>query len=49
VARQGGGGRASFCYKVPRQCPLVRLVEVRLREGKALQSGKRQRVRMWTV
>jgi hypothetical protein len=34
----GGGTRKTFCsplFKVPRQCPLVPLVEVRLKEGKA--------------
>jgi hypothetical protein len=28
--------------KVPRQCPLVLLVEIRLKDGKALGSGKVQ-------
>jgi hypothetical protein len=33
------GGTHFQALKVPRQCPLVLLVEVRLREGKALGSG----------
>jgi hypothetical protein len=38
----GDRGRKILALKVPRQCPLVLLVEVRLREGKALgsQEGK---------
>jgi hypothetical protein len=40
-----GGGRITFpALKVPRQCPPVLLVEVRLRESKALgsENGKSQ-------
>jgi hypothetical protein len=37
-----GGGKKIFCpvLKVPRYCPLVLLVAVSLREGKALGSKK---------
>jgi hypothetical protein len=35
--------------KVPRQCPLGLLVEVRLREGKALGSEEGKRLRKWTL
>jgi hypothetical protein len=35
-----GGGNISHDLKVPRECPLVLLVEVCLREGKALRSEK---------
>jgi hypothetical protein len=36
-----GGGGHSLVLKVPRQCPFVLLVEVRLRKSKALRSKKR--------
>jgi hypothetical protein len=37
---KGRGHRNCPGLKVPRQCPLILLVEVRLREGKALGSEK---------
>jgi hypothetical protein len=34
------GAKISRDLKVPRQCPLVLVVELRLREGKSLRSEK---------
>jgi hypothetical protein len=34
-----GGGTDFSSLKVPRQCPLILLVEVRLREGKDLKKS----------
>jgi hypothetical protein len=42
--REGEVREGNFLFpvlKVPNQCPLVLLLEVRLREGKALESEKR--------
>jgi hypothetical protein len=38
---EGEGGQSNFpALKVPRQCPLILLVEVRFREGSVLRSEK---------
>jgi hypothetical protein len=37
---KGGGHKNCLDLKVPRQCPLVLLIEVRLRKGKALGSER---------
>jgi hypothetical protein len=39
--REKIGGDNILVLKVPRQCPLVLLVQIRLKEGKALGRGKR--------
>jgi hypothetical protein len=44
-----GREKRSPALKVPRQCPLVLLVEVRLGEGKALGSEEGKRLRKWTL